>query len=185
VTRHVPQLSHLHLRYCRHVSDAGVHAIAQGMPHLYSLDLGFCTKVTVAALVSLIEIRGHCLAELRLQACRNLDICADPYGRVPTITTAPSRGVGRSVQYAGGYAGRQLLAALRLREDSCSLSVLDVRQCGGQPSLTVGYRESDPFVAGMATLSFEQRAPGFFVRPARWNPNIEQRLVNFFGSITP
>lgn len=44
--------------------------------------------------------------------------------------------------------------------------------------MTTGYPDNDPFVRGMAAaLEFEQKVPGFFVRPARWNPDVERNLV--------
>jgi hypothetical protein len=156
----------LHLRYCKCITDAGVLAIAQSMTDLYSLDLSFCTKVTISALVSLLEIRGRSLAELRLQACCQFEIARDPNGPI----------VRRGAQYDGGYSGRQILAALRSHDRQCCLSVLDVRMCTGQPSMTTGYPDHDPFVREMAKLSFEQNVPGVFVRPARWNPHVERLL---------
>lgn len=143
-----------------------MHAITQRVSHLYSLDLSFCTKLTVSALVSLLEIRGHSLAELRLLGCRNLDIARDPNG--------PPAPRGQNV---GGYAGRLMLAALRSHDGRCCLSVLDVRDCAGQPSMTTDYPINDPFVVGMAALQFEQTVPGFFARPARWNRDVERHLV--------
>lgn len=160
------------MRYCKLISDTGVYAIAQSMPNLYSIDLSFCTNITISALVRILEIRGRSLSELRLQACRNLEIALDMHA------------FGPRAHNHGGYAGRQILAALRSHADRCCLSILDVRQCGGQPSMRDAYRETDPFVVGMAALSFEQKVPGFFGRPAQWNPEIKRNLINFIWSST-
>jgi len=146
------------------------------MPDLYALDLSFCTKVSISALFNLLEIRGQCLAELRLQGCHHLEIALDP--------NAPERQDRRQRPHAqGGYAGRQLLGVLRSHRNQCALSVLDVRQCTGQPSLDEGYPDTDPFVQGMAGLQFEQKVPGFFCRAARCDAELEQRLVDQFSSI--
>jgi hypothetical protein len=137
------------------------------MQDLYSLDLSFCTRVTISSIFTLLEIRGNTLAELRLNSCRKLEIARDPHS--PPV----QRG-----QYNGGQAGRQILNALRSHGCSCCLSVLDVRHCGGQSVLNnKGYPPNDPFVQGMANLEFEQKLPGFFARPARWNPEVKRRLI--------
>jgi Leucine Rich repeat len=162
--QYLPQLHHLHLRYCRRITDAGVNAIAHNMKGLYSLDLSFCTQVTISAIVNLLEIRGDCLAELRLMGCKNLDIPQEP-------DSAATRLRDR------GRAGRQLVNAVRSHGSRCCLSVLDVRNCGVQHSIHTEYHKNDPFVRGMSTLLFAQKAPGFFSRPARWNRDIERRLV--------
>lgn len=124
------------------------------MQNLYALDLSFCTKVTAAAIVFLLEARGDSLAELRLLSCQSLAI---------------------GQENAGGQAGCQVVNALKASE--CALSVLDVRLCGGQPSLSQPYVDIDPFVQGMKSLGFTQKVAGFFSRPARWNMSIRRRLV--------
>jgi len=138
------------------------------MQDLYSLDLSFCTKITATALFNLLEIRGDSLAELRIQSCRKLDIARDP-------NTPPVRPGGD--QNEAGSAGRQILSGLRAHGGESCLSVLDVRHCGGQPGPQDAFPESDPFVQGMVALGFEQKVPGYFARPARWNSEVERRLV--------
>lgn len=152
--QNVPQLSHLNLRYCKRLTDTGVNAIAQQMRDLYALDLSFCTKVTVASLFNLLEIRGRTLAELRIQNCRKLDIALNPNGP------------------GDGGDGRMILSALRSLGQECCVSILDLRQCGGQPG-----QNGDPFVEGMILLNFEQKLPGYFERKARWNTEVERNLV--------
>jgi hypothetical protein len=158
-------LSHLNLRYCKRLTDRGINSIALNLQKLYSLDLSFCTRVTVDALFNLLEVRGKTLAELRIQSCRKLDIARDP------------NGLG-----GDGSAGRLLLNALRSPGNECCLSVLDLRNCGGQGDLNKGYLDNDPFVQGMVILQFEQKTPGFFARPARWNSEVEHQLVEQFVS---
>lgn len=97
--RHVPQLQHLSLRYCRRITDDSVDAITERLVDLQTLDLSFCTKVTIASLITLLEARGRILTELRLQQCR-LD-----------------------------GSGNQFIAVLRSLQQELSLSVLDVRRC--------------------------------------------------------
>jgi hypothetical protein len=135
------------------------------MKDLYSLELSFCTRVTAVALCNLLEIRGKTIAELRIQSCRKLDIARDP------------RGLG-----GDGSAGRMILYALRFPGSESCLSVLDLRHCGGQPDPNQGYSNNDPFVQGMNGLQFEQKAPGYFARPARWNSEVERHLVEQFVS---
>jgi len=179
IANYLPQLKHLHLRYCLRLTDQGVNAIASSMPDLYSLDLSFCTKVTISALFGLLELRGRSLAELRLQGCNQLEVALDP--NAPDTARHHSRRQPSSEQ--GGYAGRQLLCVLRSHRSHCALSILDVRQCMGQPSLDRGYPDSDSFVQGMAALHFEQKAPGLFSRPARCSPELVERLVRQFTTI--
>jgi hypothetical protein len=119
--------------------------------------------VTVAALFNLLEVRGKTLAEIVIQSCRKLDIAPDP------------NGLGTD-----GSAGRLILNALRSPDNENCLSVLDLRNCGGQPDPNKGYLDNDPFVQGMASLQFEQRTPGYFARPARWNSEVERQLVEQF-----
>jgi hypothetical protein len=161
----VPQLSHLNLRYCKRLTDRGINSIALNLQTLYSLDLSFCTRVTVDALFNLLEVRGKTLAELRIQSCRKLDIARDPNGLD-----------------GDGSAGRLILNALRSPSNESCLSVLDLRSCGGQPDPNKCYADNDPFVQGMASLQFEQKAPGYFARPARWNSEVERQLVEQFVS---
>ena len=143
-------------------------AIALNMPNLYSLDLSFCSRLSAAAIVRLLDLHWRTLAELRLQSC-NLEI------------SNMDQDTGRL--HSKSNAGRQILHSLRRHgggvdgSGGCCLSVLDVR-----PSLVGSHdgvlADDDPFVKGMKTLSFAQTVPCCFVRPARWNPQVEQVLSN-------
>mmetsp|Transcript_32850 Transcript_32850/g.75631 ORF Transcript_32850/g.75631 Transcript_32850/m.75631 type:complete len:174 (-) Transcript_32850:1808-2329(-) len=145
----VPRLNHLHLRYCKKITDDGVNAITNSMTNIYSLDLSFCTRITAAAILNMFELRQDSLTELRLQNCSQLDITPDR----------------RRLDFPGilgdGQAGRTILNALRSTDTM--LSTLDLRSCGGQPSPSIGYRDEDVFVEGMHTLGFRQTLPGFFL----------------------
>lgn len=167
----VPQLNHMHLRYCKRITDTGVNVIANNMLHLYSLDLSFCTRVTAASISKLLETRHDSLSELRLKSCNKLEIARDPEPWPP-----PEQRGRRGGDAAGGSAGRLILNAIRSHLHQHCLCVLDVRECGGQPNATSPYPESDPFVPGMKKLQFEQQVPGFFSRPARWS-TVQQNLL--------
>jgi hypothetical protein len=134
------------------------------MPYIYTLDLSFCTRITVSSLVNLLEIRKESLTELRLQNCGQLDISVDPEELDPNPN--------------GGSAGRSILNTIRSDGDRCALNILDVRCCGGQPKMMEPFPSNDPFVEGMRSIQFEQVIPGFFSRPARWNQNVQERLVD-------
>jgi hypothetical protein len=163
----VPNLHHLHLRYCKRLTDGAVHAIAKSMRHLYSLDLTFCSRITATSLSNLLEVRHDCLAELRLKSCRNLGIGQD---------RSSARG-GVVVDRNGGRDGRLILRAIQSRPTTHCLCILDVRDCGGQPSPTEDYPLDDPFVVGLKAMEFEQRVPGFFSRQSRWS-NVHQHLID-------
>jgi hypothetical protein len=154
-------LHHLHLRYLRRITDASVLAIAKNMRQLYSLDLSFCSEVTAMGIYRLLESSGSHLAELRLKCCRP---------KLQIGQWDPSSDQGRT-NNRRDHAGHWILNALRPPPHSVtqhSLCVLDVRLCGGQKDANVPYPESDPFVAGMSRLGFEQKVPGFFSRPATY-----------------
>lgn len=153
----MPNLAHLHLRYCKRVTDTGINAITERMHNIYSLDLSFCTRISVASISNLLEIRGDTLSELRLRNCNQLSITMN--AQSPT---------------ADGSAGRSILAAIQAN-DHC-LCTLDVRNCG-RTLVQESFRQDDPFVQGMTDLLFDQTVPGFFTRPARWNTNVQRRLL--------
>ena len=155
-----PRLIHLHCRYCKRITDASINAITNSMQKIYSLDLSFCTRITAASISNLLEIRIGTLSELRLQSCVQLDIAVNPQS-----------------QTNQGLDGMSILNAIQSLGDSC-LCIIDLRNCGGQPSPNENYLESDPFVQGMLSLQFEQIVPGFFSRKARWNPSIQGRLMD-------
>ena len=166
MAKSVPRLNHLHARYCKRLGDTGVDAIARQLENLITLDLSFCTKVSPAAIQSLLEVRGGTLTELRLQACENLSI-------------GSTQDIHDTIHAADiGSTGRIIVGALKSLGGRCCLSALDVRDCGGQPRGGAEYSSDDPFVSGMTQIGFQQRAPGFFRRPARWNSQIERLLVD-------
>ena len=145
--------------------------MTQHLENLYTLDLSFCTKLTAGAIVTLLEVRGGSLSELRLQGCHNLTVGNTVDFRRPVTDH--------------GAAGRAIVHALRSHGGSCCLSALDVRDCGGQPPRGAAYPANDPFCIEMADMGFRQRVPGYFDRPACWNDRIQQRLVDQLGNETP
>lgn len=159
LAQNVPKLVHLHLRYCKRVTDVGINAVTNGMQDLYSIDLSFCTRISSASIMNLLEIRSGTLSELRIRNCSQLNI---------TMSGLSSNG--------DGNAGRVILGVLQSNVDESCLCILDVRSCGGHTNVEENYPDDDPFVQGMKSLQFEQVVPGFFSRPARWNENVLQRL---------
>jgi hypothetical protein len=168
IAQSLPTLLHLHLRYCKRLTDNGVNAIASGLKMLYSLDLSFCTKVTVASICTLLDLRRETLSELRLQECRQLLIARDPEDNVEEYHR---RGQEQVLGPRPDRDGQLILRSLR--SPSSSLSMLDLRCCGGQRNINVAYLESENVVRGMMRLNFQQKTPGFFARPAQWNASIQ------------
>jgi hypothetical protein len=72
-------------------------------------------------------------------------------------------------------AGQQIVGTIRSLEGTCSLSVLDVRNCGGVTATVDPVERS--FASDMSGLGFEHHVPGFFARPARYSALIENRIV--------
>ena len=144
VTRHVPQLNHFHLRYCKQLTDESIYLISEKMPDLYSLDVSFCSRLTTPALRHLIERRGTLLTELRLRSCRGCTTSVDEQQQQP-----------------------QLVGAVRAWGTKSALAVLDVRGC------------PEELQQGWTELGFteQESAQGFFTRPARWNAELQGRLV--------
>lgn len=152
------------------------------MANLYSLDLSFCTKVTSASICNLLESRHETLSELRLRECHQLQIALDPDDDDSEDGGGRNRSISR-----GAKDGRLILNSLKSPTrcysgssppiQTSNLSILDIRCCGGQPSPDLDYPETDLFVRGMRHMNFEQRVPGFFSRPARWNATIQARLL--------
>jgi hypothetical protein len=97
----MPQLTHLHMRYLRRLSDRGVDAITASLPHLSTLDLSFCTRITPSSIQNLLEVRGETIKELRLFKCRRL-----------------------------GEGGMARFAIAARSQANCVLDLLDVRECG-------------------------------------------------------
>lgn len=127
------------------------------MLNLYSLDLSFCSRVTPASILELLEIRQDTLVELRLQNCSHLDITRDLRHHIEF--TGNFSGVGQ--------AGRRILSSLRSCGNGSKLSMLDLRHCGGYDESSGGYPNEDAFVQGVASLRFKQVIPGVFQRPTR------------------
>jgi hypothetical protein len=152
----VPQLNHLHLRYCKKITDKGINAVANSMQRLHSLDLSFCSRITSAAILDLLVIRQDSLAELRLQSCSHLDITRD----------LRHHNEFRGNFTGDGSTGRSILNTLRQKGVQSHLSMLDLRNCGGYEG-GQGYPNEDAFVQGMAALRFKQLIPGFFQRQTR------------------
>lgn len=185
IANSAPQLRHLHLRYCKRITDTGINAITHSISNLYSLDLSFCSRITSTSIFNLLECRYDSLSELRLKNCTRLDILAgdDDYRMHDNSNNLSRRGqIGSGAN--GGTAGRLILNAIRANGSDNCLCLLDVRECGGSPPPVPPqqqpdfYPESDPFVQGMTELQFQQRVPGFFCRRARWNAGVQRRLVD-------
>lgn len=157
ITQNLPQLLHLKLRYLKRITDTSLEAITQLM-HLYSLDLSFCTRLTIEGICHLLKERCNSLSELRLYACRQLQLEAF---------------VNNSTN-----GGRQLVRALKSVRDESTLSFLDVRACQRQEDQPhEQYRTDNLFLKGMLDLGFEKKLFGLFTRPAKWNERVRRRLV--------
>mmetsp|Transcript_31458 Transcript_31458/g.44655 ORF Transcript_31458/g.44655 Transcript_31458/m.44655 type:complete len:173 (+) Transcript_31458:531-1049(+) len=148
------------------ITDEGINAIANSLHNLHSLDVSFCARVAIAAVLNLIKVRHQSLVELRLQHCSQLDIVRD------------FRQVDRQINRREGVDGLSILNVLRACGQKSNLCLLDLRSCGGHNQTYANYPENEPFVRGMHLLSFEQKLGGFFVRPLRWDLEIQQQLVD-------
>lgn len=153
----MPQLHHLSLRYCKRLTDQSVDALAAGLPDLQTLDLSFCTnKISVAALATLLQVRGCVLTELRLW-----------HGR-PRGPTGP------------------LVRAIRsLLRHECALCVIDLRHCsflllrGDNADDSTSLRR-----ALLEQLHFvERNSPGLFTREPRGGRAMEQRYISYYERI--
>jgi Leucine Rich repeat len=150
LTRHVPQLHHLSLRYCKRITDRSVEALAEYLPDLQTLDLSFCTRITVASLSTLLQVRGHVLTELRLWQCR-------PRGQ-----------------------GSRLIRVLQSLHHDCALVVLDLRHCAlllEDATLRRDLLEQLHFVESSQLLpGFFTREP----RGGGGQRAMEQRYISYF-----
>eukprot|EP00980_Cylindrotheca_fusiformis_P027880 scaffold22562_cov153-Cylindrotheca_fusiformis.AAC.2 len=161
----VPHLNHLHMRYCKRLTDDAVNAVANSLCHLHSLDLSFCTRLTATSIFHLLELRSESLTELRLKHCKQLQIG----------TQTRFDQLGRASETVG-CDGRLIVNALRSHSNHV-LSILDLRDCGGQPSCSPSsYKDTDPLVVGLKAIDFVQRVPGFFSRPARWSSEQQYQI---------
>lgn len=148
----------------------GINEITNAMQDLYSLDLSFCTHITSASILNLLEIRSSTLSELRMRNCSQLHISMS----------------GQSNNNGDGNdnAGSVILNVLQSSADGNCLCILDVNGCGGHQNTEEKYSDDDPFVQGMEALQFQQVVPGFFSRPARWNENVLLRLSQSLTQFT-
>ena len=165
----MPQLHHLHLRYCKMITDTGLGAIACSMKRLYSIDLSFCSRITVQGIVSLLESRQDTLNELRLQHCSQMFN--------PGNMSHPSESNIDALYH--GYAGQAIVDILRLLGSFSNLSALDLRNCTDQTNGVMGFANEDPFLRGMLALGFAQLVPGFLRRPTRPSRLCEDLLHDF------
>ena len=159
------QLRHLHLRYLKYITDKSVSEIANTMVNLYSLDLSFCTKISLNAIVYLIESRMETLAELRLYQCNQIDV---------TVPLHTNNDQLHDITIGGD--GRKLAQAIRSGGRNTVLNTLDVRECKGYHRQYVERKDDERFIHTMSLLNFSQKVPGFFNRPARWNQRVKARL---------
>eukprot|EP01082_Thalassiosira_pseudonana_P008705 g7913.t1 g7913 contig26:552629-555163(+) len=158
ISQSLSHLLHIQLRYLRRISDVSIEAISM-MPGLYSLDVSFCTKLTVGGLTRLVTNRCASLSELRLYSCRQLNVDGGP------IATG---GVNR----VGG--GRPLAQAIRSVSDDSILSFLDLREC----NVSESFSRDETFLREMADLGFQESLRGLFVRPAVWTERVRIQLVS-------
>lgn len=150
------------------------------MQNLNSLDLTWCRKVTEASICNLLETRYDTLSELRLEWCHQLEIVRD--SRQSASRQGQQRNLTNNTNVFG-RAGQSILISLKrpVRRygpgHESSLTLLDLRSCGGHSNPAVGYPDNDAFVRGLGSMKFEQKAPGFFLRPAQWNSSVKERVV--------
>ena len=161
ITQSLRQLLHLQLRYLRRITDDSIESISAMLPNLYSLDVSFCTKLTVGAIAKLLQERSESLAELRLFSCRQLNL----EGRSVSSNARGIRG--------GMPNGRRLAQALLSSRQNCILSILDLRKCDDETSLI----RDEAFLRDMADLGFMEELRGFFRRPAFWNGRTSKQLA--------
>ncbi|KAL3781844.1 hypothetical protein ACHAWO_009210 [Cyclotella atomus] len=153
VTQSLRHLLHLQLRYLRRITDASLESISSMLPKLYSIDVSFCTKLTMGGITKLLRERSDSLAELRLFSCRQLN----PEGG--------SIGAGMS-------SGRTLTRALSSVKESSILSLLDLRKCHEHESMI----RDATFIQDMADLGFVEELHCFFRRPAVWSERVVEQL---------
>jgi len=174
VTESLNQLLHLQLRYLRRITDASLEYISHRMSGLYSLDVSFCTKLTVGGLARLLTEKCSSLSELRLYSCRQLDV----EGGSLMMMNNGGGGGGRNNNggnngHGGVGGGRRFVQALRSLRGRSILSLLDLRECQHHEP----FARDDVFLDGMAGLGFDETLHGLFVRPARWNGEVMRQLV--------
>ncbi|KAL7443793.1 hypothetical protein ACHAXH_007366 [Discostella pseudostelligera] len=161
ISKSLPRLLHLQLRYVRRITDASLKSISQCMPWLYSLDVSFCTQLTIEGVSQLLIERCNSLSELRLYSCRNLNIEA----------TNDGRDAGGAPRIVSG--GRQLARALQTVRGASILSFLDLRECQQHES----FSRDASWLEYMVELGFNESLHGLFIRPASWNDDVRKQLV--------
>mmetsp|Transcript_29095 Transcript_29095/g.55156 ORF Transcript_29095/g.55156 Transcript_29095/m.55156 type:complete len:577 (+) Transcript_29095:1589-3319(+) len=178
VTKSLNQLLHLQLRYLRRITDASLEYISHRMSGLYSLDVSFCTKLTVVGLTRLLTEKCTSLSELRLYSCRQLDV--EGGSLMMMMNNGGGGGGGGRNNNNGGNnghggvgGGRRFVKALRSLRGRSILSLLDLRECQHHEP----FARDDVFLDGMAGLGFDETLHGLFVRPARWNGEVMRQLV--------
>ena len=156
----------MQMRYCGLLTDVAITALARSLRSIYSLDISFCTRITVRALVELLHFRSKSLFELRLYRCRQLDF-------------RDSVGMRRPVQNMTSATSPTSDSFLKaLKKDTC-LSVLDLRQCA--PFLsgkTLAANHS--FSRRMKKFGFSENVSGFFTQKPRWDEGTRRRLEQNF-----
>jgi hypothetical protein len=160
ICQSLTQLLHLQLRYVRRITDSSLKSISQCMPWLYSLDVSFCTKLTLEGLSQLLIERCNSLSELRLYSCRNLNIEATNNGREAGIVPVVSGGL-------------QLVRALQSVRNVSVLSFLDLRECQQHDSFS---RDATMFKA-IVELGFRETLHGLFIKQAFWNDEVRKQLA--------
>ena len=168
-----PRLMHLQLRYLKLITDTSLECVAQKMTSLYSLDVSFCTKLSVGGVVRLLT-ESKSLAELRLYSCRQLDV--EGGGGLPMMN-----GVGGNHGRNGagaGNNGRRFVRALKSADmqrelKAGTISFLDLRGCQQHEP----FIRDELFLNGMAALGFAEAMRSLFVRPAGWNKQLKRQLM--------
>jgi hypothetical protein len=159
ICQSLTRLLHLQLRYVRRITDASLKSLSQYMPWLYSLDVSFCTKLTIEGVSQLLIERCNSLSELRLYSCRSLN-----------IESMDNVGTGGASAVSGGH---QLARALQTVRGRSTLSFLDLRECQQYET----YARDAIWIRSMVGLGFNESLRGLFIRPAIWNDDVRKQLV--------
>ena len=138
ITKILPQLRHLQLRYLKRITDESLNAIALRLPELFSLDLSFCTKLSVGGLSELL-LGCRSLSELRLYSCAQLN--------VEGATDGGNNNIG---------GGRQLAQAVR----HSALVFLDLRRCQQHPP----FSKDVHFLNTMKELGYNEEIEYLFIK---------------------
>ena len=164
VTKSLPQLMHLQLRYLCRITDASLDSISYRMTGLYTLDVSFCSKLTVKGLAHLLRDRCNSLMELRVYSCRQLNLEGG----------GSAMNDGNNNRRSGVVGGRQLVQALRAVQPDSTLSFLDLRNCQTRHE---PFARDDVFLNGMIDLGFHEALHGLFIRRIQWNEGVKKQIV--------